>query len=373
MEGMDMNSFHRAFKGSRVLVTGHTGFKGSWLTSWLLELGAEVVGISQDIPTSPSMFEELGLEKRIDHRIADLREFEEVKRIITTFAPHYVFHLAAQAIVSKSYQNPVDTITSNVIGTTNVLEALRLWNEACSVVIVTSDKCYENVEWIWGYKETDHIGGKDIYSASKGAAEVVFHGYFESFFNRPESRIKIASARAGNVIGGGDWAKDRLVVDCVTSWSENKIVEIRSPTATRPWQHVLEPLSGYLTLACNLKTNPLVNGESYNFGPKMQMDKTVLDVMKELSKAMGINEQDKAFRVTNNLPFKEAGLLRLNCDKALHHLRWEATLDHTQCIAYVGNWYKAFYDQDQNMYNFTKSQLLNYSQAAIKQNLIWTQ
>ena len=368
-----MNSFHRAFNGKRVMVTGHTGFKGSWLTSWLLELGAKVVGISRDIPTTPSMFEELELDKRIDHIVADLRDLEEIKKIINTFSPDYVFHLAAQAIVSKSYQNPVDTITSNVIGTTNVLEALRLWNKDCSVVIVTSDKCYENVEWIWGYKETDHIGGKDIYSASKGASEVVFHGYFESFFNRPESKVKIASARAGNVVGGGDWAQDRLVVDCVTSWNENKIVELRSPSATRPWQHVLEPLSGYLTLACNLKNNPLTGGQSYNFGPKMQRDKTVLEVMTELSKTMGIDEQEEAFQVVSDLPFKEAGLLRLNCDKALHHLRWDATLDHTQCIEYVGSWYKAFYDSDQNMYEFTKSQLLNYSEEAAQQKLDWAQ
>ena len=231
--------FQNIYKNKKVLVTGHTGFKGSWLSVWLLKLGAHVVGIAKDIPTHPSMFEALGLEKRLTHYQADIRDLATMTQIIGNEKPDFVFHLAAQAIVSTSYKDPIETISSNVMGTANILEALRSSNHTCTAVIITSDKAYDNVEQVWGYKEDDKMGGKDVYSGSKGAAELVIKSYFNSFFKSSTCNVKLAIARAGNVIGGGDWAKDRIVVDCMVAWSKGEKVEIRSPQATRPWQHVL--------------------------------------------------------------------------------------------------------------------------------------
>ena len=267
--------FDNIYKGKKVLVTGHTGFKGSWLTSWLLKLGAEVIGISKDIPTEPSMFKELGLEKKITHFLKDARDLNEVQEVIIKEVPDFVFHLAAQPIVSLSYSNPIETISSNVMGTANILEALRLSNHKCTAIIITSDKAYDNVEQIWGYKEDDHMGGKDIYSGSKGATELIIKSYFYSFFNNDSCNVKLGIGRAGNVIGGGDWAKDRIVVDCMLAWNKGEHVEIRSPKATRPWQHVLEPLSGYLKLGFDLYNDNSLNGEGFNFGPRSEQNRTV--------------------------------------------------------------------------------------------------
>ena len=275
--------FSDIYKGKKVLVTGHTGFKGTWLTTWLLSLDADVIGISKDIPTQPSMFEILGLEDKIQHHNIDIRDISALSQVITDEKPDFVFHLAAQAIVSISYDEPLDTISSNVMGTTNLLESLRISNHQCTAIIITSDKAYDNVEQIWGYKENDPMGGKDIYSGSKGAAELIFKSYYHSFFKSEESSVRLAVARAGNVIGGGDWAQDRIVVDCVEAWSEPKSVEIRSPGATRPWQHVLEPLSGYLNLGQALYNDRGLNGESFNFGPRAEQNHTVVELLKDLS------------------------------------------------------------------------------------------
>lgn len=350
---------HSTFKNKKVFITGHTGFKGTWLTTWLLKMGAQIKGLSIDIPTSPSMFKELNLENKIQHTIGDIRDLEVVKNAINGFEPDFLFHLAAQPIVSLSYSNPVETITTNVVGTTNVLEALRLYNEKIVAVIITSDKCYENVEWIWGYRENDPMGGKDIYSASKGSAEIIFSSYFRSFF-ASKLNLKIATGRAGNVIGGGDWAQDRIVADCVRAWSENTRVEIRCPDATRPWQHVLEPLSAYLQLAAALAQNPKINGQQYNFGPKSQQNHTVKRLLGDLADKWGFKSKDDAFRLTDTLPFNEAGLLKLNCDKALAHLNWVPSLNYEQCIEFVGDWYVNFYKKNTNMYEFTIKQLEEY-------------
>lgn len=363
--------FNNKYQGKKVLVTGHTGFKGSWLTTWLLKLGAKVCGLSDQIPTKPSMFEELGLEDKIEHHFCDIRELENVSKILTEFNPDFVFHLAAQPIVSVSYEDPLNTISSNVMGTAVLLEALKRWNEPCNVVMITSDKCYENVEWVWGYKETDHLGGKDIYSGSKGAAEVIFHAYYHSFFTTNDNNIKLATGRAGNVIGGGDWAKDRIVVDCMRNWADGKSVEIRSPNATRPWQHVLEPLSGYLTLGAQLMDDKSLLGESYNFGPKSEQNRTVLELLTDLSHQWHFEEAENAYRVTDNIPFHEAGLLKLNCDKALFHLHWEANLNYKECVQMVGEWYYSFYKIDKNMYELTIDQIDKYENLAMERNLIW--
>ena len=361
--------FNNVYKDKKVIVTGHTGFKGTWLTRWLTMLGTEVMGISDGIPTTPSMFEILGLEQKIHHRVIDIRDAAALAQAIHGFEPDFVFHLAAQAIVSTSYMDPLGTISTNVLGTANVLDAIRQLSKPCVAVIITSDKCYENVEWEWGYRETDHLGGKDIYSASKGAAEVIFHAYFHSFLkHRPD--IRIASARAGNVIGGGDWAKDRIIVDSVLSWNDHKPVQIRSPEATRPWQHVLEPLSGYLWLGANLATNEKLNGESFNFGPRAEQNRRVIELIADVFEYW--NKDFDCYQITGNVPFHEAGLLKLNCDKALFHLRWEPTLFYQECVRMVGEWYAGFYIQDRDVQTLTEQQIEQYMQLATERGNRWT-
>ena len=365
--------FEENYKGKKVLVTGHTGFKGSWLCTWLISLGADVYGISKDIPTKPSMFESLRLQEKITHYNEDIRNLEGIHKIISEVKPNYIFHLAAQAIVSRSYSNPIETITSNVIGTTNVLEALRLENHSCVAIIITSDKCYNNVEWVWGYKESDRVGGKDIYSGSKGAAELVFKSYHNSFFSRKNSNIRLASARAGNVIGGGDWALDRIVPDCIRAWAENRIVEIRCPDATRPWQHVLEPISGYLNLAAKLAENFELNGESFNFGPNAEYNHSVKNLLEDLAKTWKFSDVSDAYAVTDNIEFHEAGLLKLNCDKALSHLKWTATMNYAQLLKFTGEWYYNFYkNNDIDMFNYTLDQITQYQYLARKKGIKWS-
>ena len=363
--------FENVYKNKKVLVTGNTGFKGSWLSIWLLKLGAKVHGISKDIPTKPSMFEATGLEKQIEHYTQDIRDLAQVKYLIDEIKPDFLFHLAAQPLVSVSYANPIETISTNVLGTANILEALRSVNHECSGIIITSDKCYDNVEWVWGYKETDKLGGKDIYSGSKGAAELVIRSYYHSFFKKADSNVKIVSARAGNVIGGGDWAKDRIVPDCIRSWSKNEAVEIRSPNATRPWQHVLEPLSGYLTLGMHLYKGNDLNGDNFNFGPLSQYNQTVKMLIKDLSKSWNNNGTAQAYKITGNIKFHEAGLLKLNCDKALLFLKWMPTLGYEKLIEFTGNWYLKFYKDRINMFDFTLSQIAEYEKIAANKGIQW--
>ena len=241
-------------KDKNILVTGHTGFKGSWLSALLAHLGAKVIGVSDSIKTDPANYNIIKANLYSDLRI-NINNSEDVLSVIKDMKPDYIFHLAAQPIVLESYKNPLNTFNTNIIGTANVLDALRISNHKCIAVMITSDKCYDNVEWTYGYRETDRLGGKDPYSGSKGAAELVIHSYVESFFKKHESNVRIAVGRAGNVIGGGDWAPYRIVPDCVRAWSNKEKAEIRNPDSTRPWQHVLEPLSGYLSLASKLNEN----------------------------------------------------------------------------------------------------------------------
>lgn len=365
--------FSNTYQGKKVLITGHTGFKGSWLCTWLLEMGAEVIGFSNEIPTNPSMFEALSLENRIHHTIGDIRDLGRIATLIDGEKPDFIFHLAAQAIVSRSYSDPVNTLTTNTIGTVNVLEALRLANFPCVAVLITSDKCYENVEWEWGYRENDRLGGKDIYSGSKAAAEVAIHAYYHSFFSREDCPIVLGRARAGNVIGGGDWAQDRLVADCVRSWHAGETVEIRSPTSTRPWQHVLEPLSGYLSLGKSLATKSINSGDDYNFGPKSEQNRTVVELIEDLAHIWGFENSKNAYRVTDNIPFHEAGLLKLNCDKALLRLRWEPTLEYKESISLLGEWYKNFYNNEGDMSAVTKDQIFTYASLARSRGREWAQ
>ena len=363
--------FNNIYKSKKVLVTVHTGFKGSWLTTWLLKLGANVIGVSKDIPTSPAMFEVLELQDKIHHHLVDTRNFNEFHQIITDEKPDFVFHLAAQAIVSTSYLEPLETISSNVIGTAHVLESLRLSNHQCTAIIITSDKAYDNVEQIWGYKESDSMGGKDVYSGSKGAAELIIKSYHHSYFKLDQSQIRLCIARAGNVIGGGDWARDRVIVDAMIAWSNGNKVEIRSPKATRPWQHVLEPLSGYLSLGEQLYANINLAGEGFNFGPVAEQNRTVQELLVDLSKYWYL-EHKEAFTIAGNIPFHEASLLKLNCDKALAYLKWKSNLDYKDTIKFTSEWYYEFY-QKGLMINKTLNQIAEYEDLAKVRNLKWTE
>lgn len=364
--------FRNVYSEKKVVVTGHTGFKGSWLTAWLLKMGAEVVGISRDVPTNPAMFKELGIAGRIRHCEADIRDLAAMRDLITREQPDFVFHLAAQAIVSMSYTDPVETITTNVVGTMNILEALRALDRPCVAVLITSDKCYDNVEWVWGYRETDALGGKDVYSGSKGAAELVIKSYLHCFFQAKDNPVRLGIGRAGNVIGGGDWAKDRIVVDCMRAWSEGQTVEIRSPRATRPWQHVLEPLSGYLTLGMALAEAEDLHGEAFNFGPRAEQNRTVVELLGDLGRHWGFTCPEAAYRITGNIPFHEAGLLKLNCDKALYHIKWEPSLNYAETICMVSEWYYAYYRERRDMYAFTQEQLAEYERLATERSRVWT-
>jgi CDP-glucose 4,6-dehydratase len=363
--------FQNSYEGKVVLVTGHTGFKGSWLVAWLLKLGAKVIGVSKDIPTNPSMFESLNIEKKILHNFTDIRDLKKVKTIISDHNPDFIFHLAAQAIVSKSYSDPVDTVSTNVVGTMNILEALRFSKKKCVAIIITSDKCYDNIEQSTGYKETDTIGGKDVYSGSKGAAELVIKSYFHSFFKK-DHLVRLAIGRAGNVIGGGDFAQDRIIVDTINSWKDKNIVEIRSPNATRPWQHVLEPLSGYLDLGSKLLNNNELHGEPFNFGPDSSQDITVKSLLQNLAEIWGWSEIDDAIKINHSkTTFNEAGLLKLNCSKAKKLIKWEPNLTFNETLIYISDWYKEYFSGSKNMNNFTLEQIDEYEKLAVERKRDW--
>jgi CDP-glucose 4,6-dehydratase len=279
--------------------------------------------------------------------------------------------MAAQAIVSASYSDPLETIRTNVIGTAAVLDAMRFVDRSCVAVVITSDKAYDNVEWPWGYREIDALGGKDVYSGSKGGAELVFKSYYHSFFDKPGVKVRLATVRAGNVIGGGDWAKDRIVADCVRAWLKNETVKIRSPNATRPWQHVLEPLSGYLTLGARLAVDPEFHGESFNFGPRAEQNATVLELLTSLSKVWGFNDHRESFEVAGDLPFNEAGLLKLNIDKALLALRWEPNLNYDECVQFTGVWYRDVARDGLSAWDLTNRQIESYEGIAAGRGRIW--
>lgn len=360
--------FRNIYKGKTVLVTGHTGFKGSWLTAWLLELGAKVIGFSLDIPTQPSNFEAINLKDKITHLTGDVRDLAGLVDAFGNTSPEIVFHLAAQALTRRSYDMPQETFFTNVGGTVNVLESIRRTKPVKAAVLITSDKCYKNVEWIWGYRENDKLGGDDPYSASKACAEIVCNSYMKSFFPR-ERFPMISSARAGNVIGGGDWAADRIVPDCVRAFSKGERLEVRSPIATRPWQHVLEPLSGYLWLGANLLGgNVKASGESFNFGPSDSVNTTVEELIKSFVRVWGIGEW---YIADPDAKKKESTLLKLNCDKAMNFLNWHAVLSFEETVEMTAEWYRAFYGGEKDMYGFTAKQIRRYADIAEMHGLPW--
>jgi len=363
--------FSGAFAGKNVLVTGHTGFKGSWLCEWLLLLGARVHGLSLAPETAPALFDQLGLADRVDHHVGDIRDAGLVRRTVQAIQPDFVFHLAAQPLVRLSYQQPVETYATNVMGSIHVLEALRTLQKPCAAVFVTTDKCYENREWIYGYREEDPMGGFDPYSSSKGMAELAIAAYRRSFFSGHP--VKIASARAGNVIGGGDWALDRIVPDCIRALQCGAPIGVRNPRATRPWQHVLEPLSGYLWLAARLAPapddrSPLCSG--FNFGPGHDANRTVGELVTEILQHWPGTWEDQSDPHAHH----EANLLQLCTDKASALLGWSAAWRFTDAIRETITWYRdtARCDDPARFQSLTHSQIAAYAAAATASGLPWT-
>lgn len=340
--------FSNFYKGKKVLITGHTGFKGSWLSIWLHELGAEVIGISLDPHTNKDNFVLSGIGNKINADIrADIRDGQKLKDLFLKYKPEIVFHLAAQPLVRLSYAQPVETYESNVMGTIHVLEAIRATKSVKVGVMITTDKCYENKEQLQGYKETDPFGGYDPYSSSKGACEIAIQSWRRSFFNPDDygktHTVSIASVRAGNVIGGGDWAKDRIIPDCIRALESGNVIDIRSPKAVRPWEHVLEPLSGYMLLAQKMWENPTEYCEGWNFGPEDDSVSTVWEVASELIHNFGYGELKDS---SDSDSVHEANLLMLNINKAKNRLGWQPRLNMKQCISLVADWYKRYREED---------------------------
>ena len=338
--------FNNVFKDKAVLVTGHTGFKGSWLCIWLKELGANVFGYALEPYTDKDNFVVTGLQHKVAHIIGDVRDFHELRKVFEKYQPEFVFHLAAQAIVRESYISPKETYDINVGGTVNVLECCRLTDSVSVIINVTSDKCYENKEWIWGYRESDPMGGHDPYSSSKGCSELITAAYRRSFFNPndfKDHRKSLSSARAGNVIGGGDWQKDRIIPDCIRALENEKPIEIRNPNATRPWQHVLEPLSGYLLLASKMYEEPHKFCGAWNFGPNYD---SIIPVGEIADKIVRFWRNGSWVDLSDKNAQHEAKLLSLDISKANSYLKWFPVWDIDKTIEKTVDWYKEYEKKD---------------------------
>lgn len=344
------------YKNKKVLITGHTGFKGTWLTLWLLLLGAKIIGISNNFYTKPSHFRLLKLKKKIKHYNLDISKIDVLNKIIRKNNPDIIFHLAGQSMVKKSFLNPLETWRTNSLGTLNILECLRNNNKKCILIIITSDKSYKNLEINRGYKETDLIGGEDPYSASKSSAELVIQSYFKSFLCK-EKKIKLAVARAGNVIGGGDWTDNRLIPDAIKAWILKKSLKVRNPLSTRPWQHVLDVLHGYLILGYFLSKSKKVNGEVFNFGPNYKKNYKVIEVLKMVKKIWpGIK-----WKIISNSQFYESKLLKLNSNKALKNIRWKTHLNLKSSLKFTIDWYRKYYKNPQKIFKISSNSIKNYT------------
>ena len=366
-----VSMFHGFYQGRRVLVTGHTGFKGGWLCLWLQALGARVSAFSLPPPTQPSLYELLDPAAFEQERLADLRNFEALAQTLRQTQPEIVFHLAAQALVRRSYREPLETFAINALGTAHLLEALRQMESPAAVVVVTSDKCYENQGWDFAYRENDALGGHDVYSMSKAAAELVTQAWRRSFFDPNPALGPVASARAGNVIGGGDYAEDRLIPDCVRALLQQRPIGLRNPSATRPWQHVLDCLSGYLWLGARLATagrpNPLA--DAFNFGPGPQANVPVQTVV-ELFLQHWPGQWE---RRQENAPPKEAPLLNLSIDKAVRRLDWRPVWDLPEAVAHTARWYhERHVAHNPDMAAWSRQQIHQYCADAATRGAVWT-
>ncbi|TAG09862.1 MAG: CDP-glucose 4,6-dehydratase [Verrucomicrobia bacterium] len=369
-----MTAFGDIYRGKRVLITGHTGFKGSWLSEWLLALGAEVTGLALPPETTPALFDDLGLANRLQHHIGDIRDLSTVRKVVEMARPDFIFHLAAQPLVRLSYEQPVETYATNVLGTVHVLEAVRLARQPCTVVAVTTDKCYENREWVNSYREDDALGGYDPYSSSKGAAELAISAYRRSYFSRPDSIVKLASARAGNVIGGGDWALDRIVPDCIRALQIGNTIPVRNKVAIRPWQHVLEPLSGYLLLGASLHYATAADAllqlcSGFNFGPALTSNRTVEDLVKEILKHLPGHWVDRS----DPQAVHEATLLNLATDKAFSFLKWQPVWDFPRTVQQAVSWYSRYSADSAAAIDSTTFQISDYTAEAKRLGIPWAQ
>lgn len=373
--------FRNFFRNKRVLVTGDTGFKGSWFCVWLSQLGAEVYGLALEPNTDPSNFQILRLDEDIEHHTVDIRNIDPVKKVFKDIKPQVVFHLAAQALVRLSYKLPLETLETNLMGTAHLLQSVRevgySKNNPCSIVAVTSDKCYENRETFYAYREEDAMGGHDIYSMSKGTMELLISSWRRCFFpasNWANHGVSLVSARAGNVVGGGDWAEDRIVADCFRALGQNKVIKLRNPRFIRPWQHVLEPLSGYLQLAAEMGTAEGKKPElmsAYNFGPGRDSERSVEELAELVIKHWGSGSWEHTREVN---AVHEATYLKLCTDKAWHLLGWRPTWDFESCVRHTVKWYKEAYACDFNtkrMRELTMAQIREYTTTAAKQGLRW--
>ncbi len=362
--------FNDFYQNKRVLVTGHTGFKGSWLSLWLHELGANVTGFALPPSTNPSHFNLISLDNLVGHFEGDIRDLETIKHVFDIAKPELIFHLAAQALVRDSYNDPKTTFDTNIGGTVNVLEAIRQCPSVKAVVVITSDKCYDNREWVWGYRENDPLGGHDPYSASKGAAEIVAAAYQRSYFdkNGQGPHLGLATARAGNVIGGGDWAKDRIIPDCIRALTTDQPIIIRNPQATRPWQHVLDPLAGYLLLAARLLENPDKYSGAWNFGPQTYDQTTVRELAERLITTWGSGtiQSPPAKKAPH-----EAHLLHLSIDKAIFDLKWQPVLDSSSAINWTVDWYKSWHHSQETRQELSVLQIRKFAElAALKGQML---
>lgn len=342
------------WKGKKVLITGHTGFKGAWLSQWLVQMGANVTGLALEPNTTPNLYSILNLKEKMDSIIGDICNLEDTKEIICEYEPEIVFHLAAQALVHDSYDDPLSTLITNIIGTANILEAMRTSNSVKVIVNVTSDKCYQNDELSIAFAESDRMGGNDIYSCSKGCSELVTEAYRKSFYR--DHQAIIVTARAGNVIGGGDWSKDRLVPDIIKAFIKGENANLRNPLSIRPWQHVLEPLSGYIALAEKCYCNDRNYEGAWNFGPGENGEITVESLTEAMAKTWG---GDVYWNKAKNIFLPESNFLKLDCTKAKKNLEWEPKLTIDETIMWTVDWYKKMY-QNENMEEYTINQILRY-------------
>lgn len=367
-----INMYNNVFKNKRVFITGHTGFKGAWLSIYMLHLGAEVMGYSLEPPTNPSLFALTDLNSKIKQCVpADIRDVQLLQQSIADFKPDFVFHLAAQPLVLESYKIPRETFEVNVIGTLALLDAVRTLDKMCVVIVISTDKCYENLSWDYGYREKDRLGGHDPYSASKAAMEIAVASYRLSYFSE-QRNIRLATARAGNVIGGGDWAKNRIVPDIIRDLEHSESIAIRVPTAIRPWQHVLEPLSGYMWLAARLAESDWEQyADAWNFGPLMHENYTVADLVSEIVRIWGSGRWED---VSQSNALHEASILKLSIEKSVHRLDWFPTWNFIDAVQHTVHWYRSSdYVTPEINYRLCLRDIQDFEVSACQKGITWSQ